>query len=412
MLFYRKLKKDLLSYGFEINPYDPCVANKIVKGSQMTVSWHVDDLKASHASAPITEDFVDWVKEKYGSIGEVKVTRGKVHDYLGMRLDYSIPGKVKIDMRDYVKSMIDDFPQQFLEGAKVAAPWNENLFKIRDKCPVLDQQYKELFHTVTAQGLFLCKRGRPDISPAIAFCTTRVRKPDEDDWQKLVRMMKFLKQTQDDVLTLEADDSNSIKWHADAAFAVHPDFKSHTGATMSMGKGAITHLSKKQGLNTRSSTEAELVAADDVVGPMLWTRRFLEAQGYPVKDNVLFQDNKSAILLESNGQKSAGKRSRHLNIRYFFIADQKQKGHIDIKFCPTDQMRGDYMTKPLHGKKFHKFRREIMNLPVSAAAQLMMMAYIAVSFAQVDQVGRQECVEVSKEKWNPDMNQRGKIHTS
>jgi hypothetical protein len=81
-----------------------------------------------------------------------------------------------------------------------------------------------------------------------------------------------------------------------------------------MGKGAITSISRKQGMNTRSSTEAELVAADDVVGSMVWTKNFLESQGYPVENNVLYQDNRSAILLESNGRQSAGKRSRHLNI--------------------------------------------------------------------------------------------------
>jgi len=76
-----------------------------------------------------------------------------------------------------------------------------------------------------------------------------------------------------------------------------------------MGQGAITAISRKQNINTRSSTEAELVTADDVIGPMIWTRNFLEAQGYLVQDNVLFQDNKSTILLEENGQKSVGKRS-------------------------------------------------------------------------------------------------------
>ena len=141
---------------------------------------------------------------------------------------------------------------------------------------------------------------------------------------------------------------------------------------MTMGQGAVTSISRKQGMNTRSSTEAEVVAADEAVGPMLWTKRFLEAQGYEIKDNVLYQDNQSAMLLESNGRKSAGKRSRHLNIRLFFVADQKAKGHIDIKFCPTDQMVGDYMTKPLHGSKFKEFRRKIMNMP-SLASQLMMI---------------------------------------
>jgi hypothetical protein len=188
-----------------------------------------------------------------------------------------------------------------------------------------------------------------------------------------VRLMKYLQQTVQDCLTLRADGSGDLKWYVDAAFAVHPDFRSHTGAVMTMGKGATTSLCNKQGMNSRSSTEAEIIAADEAVGPMLWTKRFLEHQGYPVKRNILFQDNKSAMLLEGNGRKSAGKRSRHLNIRFFFVTDQKNKGNLNIEYCPTDQMMGDYMTKPLHGKKFQGFRQEIMNLPM--AAQLMMAAF-------------------------------------
>ena len=125
-------------------------------------------------------------------------------------------------------------------------------------------------------------------------------------------------------------------------------------------------------MNTRSSTEAEVVAADEVVGSMVWTKLFLEAQGYPVKENILYQDNRSAMLLEGNGRKSAGKRSRHLNIRLFFVTDQKEKGNISIEYCPTELMKGDYMTKPLHGKLFTRHRQDIMNLPL--AAQLFMGA--------------------------------------
>jgi hypothetical protein len=105
------------------------------------------------------------------------------------------------------------------------------------------------------------------------------------------------------------------------------------------------------------------VPADDVAGTMLWAKLFLQAQGYPVKYNKLYQDNRSAILLERNGRQIAEKRSRHLNIRLFFVTDQTKKGNIEIAFCPTDEMIGDYMTKPLHGKKFVSFRKEILNLP-------------------------------------------------
>ena len=82
----------------------------------------------------------------------------------------------------------------------------------------------------------------------------------------------------------------------------------------------------------------------------------MEAQGYIIEKNVLFQDNKSSILLETNGRPSAGKRSRAINIRYFFVTDQVELGNIQIEHMPTDEMWADYMTKPLQGEKFRKFR--------------------------------------------------------
>ncbi|CAJ1948653.1 unnamed protein product [Cylindrotheca closterium] len=143
-------------------------------------------------------------------------------------------------------------------------------------------------------------------------------------------------------------------------FAVHPDFKSHTGGTLSFGGGAAQVMSKKQKPNSRSSTEAELIAVDDVVTMILWTKLFMEWQGYPIEKNILYQDNKSAILLEENGRKSAGKRSRAINIRYFFITDQVEKGNVKIEYCPTDNMIADFMTKSLQGEKFRKFRDLIL----------------------------------------------------
>ena len=374
MLFYKKLTKDLEQYGFKTNPYDPCVANKMVNGHQMTVCWHVDDLKISHKDPKQVTDFLKWVTDTYGQYGEVKTTRDKLHTYLGMTLDFRIKGQVTIDMRKYIDEMEDNFPKKYLQGAPPKSPWTDDLFNVDPNSPLLNNDMKEQFHTTTAQGLFLTKRARPDIGPAIAFCTTRVREPTEQDWDKLVRMMKFLIHTREDRLTLQADGTRNLYWHVDASFAVHPDYKSHTGATFSMGKGTATHLCKKQSLNTRSSTEAELVAADDAIGPLLWHMRFLEHQGYPIKDNKLYQDNRSAILLESNGRKSAGKRSRHLNVRFFFITDQKEKKNLSIHYCPTDDMLGDYYTKPTHGSKYRGFRDQILNL--SATVQLFTMSFI------------------------------------
>jgi hypothetical protein len=172
--------------------------------------------------------------------------------------------------------------------------------------------------------------------------------------------MRYLNGTREDVLCLSVDDLHVIKWHVDASFAVHPDFRSHTGGVMTYGRGAIQTISRKQRLNTRSSTEAELVGADNAATKILWTKLFMESQGYRITSNILYQDNKSAILLETNGQRSSGKRTRALNIRYFFLADQVAKGNVEIQHLPTEEMWGDFLTKPLQGKQFQKFRDALM----------------------------------------------------
>ena len=114
---------------------------------------------------------------------------------------------------------------------------------------------KEEFHTFVAKALFLSKRGRPDISMAIEFLTTRVKEPDVDDWKKILQLMSYLKQTKDLVLTLEMDNLNIFKWLIDVAYVVHKDMKSHTGGVLTLGKGTVYSRITKQKINLKSSTE-------------------------------------------------------------------------------------------------------------------------------------------------------------
>ena len=95
---------------------------------------------------------------------------------------------------------------------------------------------------------------------------------------------------------------------------------------------------------------------------ILWTRYLLAAQGYNINDCVVYQDNKSAILLEENGRASSSKRTRHINIRYYLMTDRANCGEIKLQHCPTTEMLGDYFTKPLQGGLFTKFRDRILNL--------------------------------------------------
>lgn len=105
-----------------------------------------------------------------------------------------------------------------------------------------------------------------------------------------------------------------------------------------------------------------MIAADDLLSKILWTKRFIEAQGHKVKANILYRDNTSAMKLESNGKASSGKRTRHFDIKFFYITDLIQRNEIQIEYCPTGDMLADYMSKPLVGTKFLIFRKKIMNL--------------------------------------------------
>jgi hypothetical protein len=214
-----------------------------------------------------------------------------------------------------------------------------------------------------------------------------VIQPNVDDWKKLTRGIQYLRGSKELYLTLEADDGINIKWWVDASFAVHPDMRSHTGGTVSLGKGSVYSLSRKQRLNTKSSTEAELVGVDDSMPLVIWTRNFILAQGYEISDNVVFQDNQSTMLLEKNGKASSGRRTRHIDIRYFFVTDRIKNGEMRIEYCPTEEMVADFFTKPLQGSLFRKLRGLILNTPVrpsstsAAASQECVEKMRKVSYA-------------------------------
>ena len=101
---------------------------------------------------------------------------------------------------------------------------------------------------------------------------------------------------------------------------------------------------------------------NDVMSMVLWTRLFLEAQGYHVTDNILHQDNESTIKLAKNGRRSSSKQTQHIEVRYYFITDHIARDRLRVSYCPTGDMLADYFSKPLQGSLFRKFRNLILNV--------------------------------------------------
>ena len=155
-----------------------------------------------------------------------------------------------------------------------------------------------------------------------------------------------------------------IRWWVDASYGVHWDCKGCTGAMMYMGKGYIVNFSRKHKLNTSSSTEAELVSISDDIGMMMWCKYFMEAQGYTIDNNILYQDNKSTIFMAKNGRMSTGRNSKHIKNRVFLITDKVAQRDLKIEHKGTDEMWGDVNTNPKQGKWFRFMRAEVMGVSV------------------------------------------------
>jgi hypothetical protein len=147
------------------------------------------------------------------------------------------------------------------------------LFEIRDdeEAKKLNKEQALAFHHTVAQLLFMATRARRDIQTAVAFVTTRVKSPDEDDWGKLKRVLKYLNGTRYLKLRLTVESMGMLKWYVDGSHNVHWDCKGHGGAVFTLGKGATSSYSRKLKLNIRSSTETELLTADMHMLETIWS---------------------------------------------------------------------------------------------------------------------------------------------
>ena len=263
--------------------------------------------------------------------------------------------KVQINQTKYVDNILTD--------SKVTGfcptPASNDLFYVDETSSLLDNGNRSTFHSTVAQLLYLSKRTRPDISLAVTFLTSRVMSPTQQDNSKLHRILKYLNASKDIPLILRAGGPMILETHIDASYGTHSDLKGHSGAVTRVGNSTVSSRSIKQKLNTKSSCESELVATSDCISDVLDVKHFLEELGFHVKTPILLQDNKSTIELLVRGRPTS-RQTKHIGIRYFFINDLITREQIRIEYCPTEEMLGDLMTKPLQGSQFIYLRNIIL----------------------------------------------------
>ena len=155
------------------------------------------------------------LESEFGEEAPLTITWGSVHEYLGIAIDFSMLGKVKFSMWDYIQGIIDECPKDLQTGA-ATSPAAYHLFQVNLNAKKLNQQGADLFHHLTAKVLYLSKCTHPDLQTAVAFLTARVKAPDVDDYKKLCRCLQYLCEHPNLDLILECDRSNMIWQWIDA----------------------------------------------------------------------------------------------------------------------------------------------------------------------------------------------------
>lgn len=290
--------------------------------------------------------------------GKIFVKRGNEHDFLGIKITYTKDGLVKYDMKEYLLKALELFSDKDLK--QVTTPARNDLFELDVKSPKVSKTKREIFHSTVMLFHYASYRGRRDLQLTNSALASRVLDTNKNDYVKLRRLMRYVKGILYLACYLGASSLNSMISYIDASHAVNPDCRSHTGVATLFRISVTSSQSTKQKLNAKSSTESELLGVLDRVPSLQHHTLFMEAQGYPLENNTIYQGNKSAMLLEKNGRISCSKKTRHLNIIYFYIKDLIDKKVFNVENCPTEIILADLFTKPLQGSLFVKFRDVIL----------------------------------------------------
>ena len=301
-LWYNHIRRTLERFGFHVNKCDECVFNMMTPNrKQCTVVVYVDDLLITCEDKTVIVKLEKYLTSVYN---KVTSTDGEYHSYLGMSYDFSDRGVVKINMPGYINELIKDFNVN-----KVASsPANNNLFE--NVMPeLLDDEYQQKLHSLTARLLYVGMRVRPEILLVVNYLATRVNKYSQGDWVKAMRCLQYLNSDPELGLTLKVGENIDIHLYADASYGVHADGKSHSAAVIKLGGATVGAKSTKQKIVTKSTTEAELVCASDMVSSAIGKRDFLLQQGYDDVLIYLHQDNKSTIKMLNSGE-SKSERTR------------------------------------------------------------------------------------------------------
>ena len=357
-LWYKLIKSTLEENGYvnkELS--DRCLFIKNTNHGMIHVTVTVDDVLATSTRESDLDDLQAILTHKFQKIVTNKVTDNDFHlNHLGIHINYNrLQGVVELSQPHYIDKLLSD--NKITTGKSY--PMLPETLNHKDDTPACDvDTYRSEIYRV----MYLATRTRPDILFACSLLATRVLKPTMRDWNAYLHILQYLYTTKHLCLTFRQG-TMSVSSYIDAAYNMHEDAKSHSGAAcfVNDSSGAISSKSTKQKTTADSSCAAEIIALSTYAKQAIWFKGVLNALGCQVEKIIIHQDNQSTIQLANNGPTARGK-SKWMDVRYFSVKELVDTGMIKIQYCPTREQLADILTKPLTGAQFIVLRDRLLGI--------------------------------------------------
>jgi hypothetical protein len=348
----------LKKLGYVQQSTDECLFIKHDGDKYSIISTHVDDILQVATSKHLVTELHEALLEEYKAI----TFSDSAEAYIGMSVERSEDLK-HITLTQ--KGLIDKILKKYLpSNDKVSSdPNSDRLFQSQSDNhshsePVDQKEYLGLVMSL----MYLARLTRPDILLPVVYLSTRSHCCTQADMSEGRRICRYLAGTRDLGIHIHC---TSLQVHCvcDASYKVHTDGRSHTGFIIALGS-TLSYLhsrSAKQKLTALSSTDAEVIAMVECLKMAIWIRNVIrELHITPRRRIVMFQDNKSAIIMVDEDSKT--KNSKHILPKITFAREQRKMDILRMVYLNTKEMTADMLTKPLHGETFRKHRATLLGL--------------------------------------------------
>lgn len=355
-LWYQLLSDTLIEIGYQQCKSEPCLYYRYINDKIYMIAVYVDDLLMAFEENNEVERVKSELESKFG---KMKFNQNQSIKYRGLQIEQT-KGGIHLHQSD----AIDDLIMFYLDEKErtdmgKSTPSTGTLMLKLPKEQLMPAKEPERFRTALAKAIYIATQSRFDIKLVTSVLSANTSNPNTDDEKRMKHLVKYLMKTKEQSLFFPLGNPIVLSAEADASWLSNKDLTGQTGGVIRIGNCAVHVISKRQKMIARSSTEAEIIAAEAIASEVQWMRQLLAEIGFPQLQTILYQDNQATITLIENGRPTS--KTKHMQWREMRLNELIRSETIKLKYRNSSELSADLLTKPFTGEAFKILLDKIIN---------------------------------------------------